>query len=38
MVLAGSINKDIVTLLNSHGAKAVGLCGKDSACCVERQL
>lgn len=39
MVLAGSINKDIVTLLNSHGAKAVGLCGKDSGLLrVERQF
>ena len=39
MVLAGSINKDIVTLLNSHGAKAVGLCGKDSVLLrVERQF
>ena len=39
MVLAGSINKDIVTLLNSHGAKAVGLCGKDSGLLrVDRQF
>ena len=29
MVLAGSVNKDIVTLLNSAGGSAVGLCGKD---------
>ncbi|HZJ57216.1 MAG TPA: acetylglutamate kinase [Clostridia bacterium] len=29
MVLAGSINKDIVSQLNSLGGKAIGLCGKD---------
>lgn len=29
MVLAGSINKDIVALLNCLGGKAIGLCGKD---------
>lgn len=29
MVLGGKINKEIVTLLNHHGAKAVGLTGKD---------
>ncbi len=29
MVLAGSVNKDIVTLLNTKGGQAVGLCGKD---------
>ncbi|NKB80442.1 MAG: acetylglutamate kinase [Nitrospirales bacterium] len=31
MVLGGKINKEIVTLLNQHGAKAVGLTGKDGA-------
>ncbi|MBA1333699.1 MAG: Acetylglutamate kinase [Firmicutes bacterium] len=30
MVLVGKINKEIVTLINKHGAKAVGLCGKDA--------
>ena len=30
MVLAGTINKDIVSLINQHGVKAVGLCGKDA--------
>lgn len=30
MVLTGLINKEIVTLINSHGGKAVGLSGKDS--------
>ncbi|MDH5700994.1 MAG: acetylglutamate kinase, partial [Nitrospirota bacterium] len=29
MVLGGKINKEIVSLLNQHGAKAVGLTGKD---------
>jgi acetylglutamate kinase len=29
MVLAGTINKDIVTLLSMAGGNAVGLCGKD---------
>ncbi len=29
MVLAGTVNKDIVGLLNRAGAGAVGLCGKD---------
>lgn len=29
MVLAGSINKQIVASLNAEGARAVGLCGKD---------
>jgi acetylglutamate kinase len=30
MVLAGLINKEIVSLINQHGGKAVGLCGKDA--------
>jgi len=30
MVLAGSINKEIVHLINQHGGRAVGLCGKDA--------
>ena len=29
MVLGGSINKEIVNLINSHGGRAVGLSGKD---------
>jgi len=29
MVLAGSVNKAIVGMMNSHGGKAVGLSGKD---------
>lgn len=30
MVLSGSINKEITTLLNTHGAKALGVSGKDA--------
>ena len=30
MVLAGNINKGVVLLINQHGGKAVGLCGKDA--------
>ena len=30
MVLCGEINNEIVSLLNSHGAKAIGLNGKDA--------
>ena len=29
MILSGEINKEIVSLLNSHGAKAIGISGKD---------
>jgi acetylglutamate kinase len=29
MVLGGQVNKEIVSLLNQHGARAVGLTGKD---------
>lgn len=29
MVLVGKVNKEIVALINRHGGKAVGLCGKD---------
>lgn len=29
MVLAGSINKDIVASINAEGGRAIGLCGKD---------
>ena len=30
MVLAGLINKDIVSAINRQGGKAVGICGKDA--------
>lgn len=31
MVLSGSINKEITSLLNEHGAKALGITGKDAS-------
>lgn len=31
MVLGGLVNKEIVSLINSHGGKAVGLSGKDGS-------
>ena len=30
MILSGEINKEIVSLLNTHGAKAIGVSGKDA--------
>jgi acetylglutamate kinase len=30
MILSGEINKEIVSLLNSHSAKAIGISGKDA--------
>jgi len=30
MVLAGSINKEVVTAINKAGGRAIGLCGKDA--------
>ncbi len=30
MILSGEINKEIVSLLNYHGAKAIGISGKDA--------
>jgi len=38
MVLAGSINKQIVTMINSAGGKAVGLSGKDGNLIQARKL
>lgn len=38
MVLAGSLNKDIVNLLNQAGADAVGLSGKDGNLLYAKQL
>ena len=37
MVLAGSINKQIVGFINEAGGKAVGLCGKDGNMVVARK-
>lgn len=38
MVLGGSVNKEIVHLINAQGGKAVGLSGKDGAMIRARQL
>jgi len=38
MVLAGSINKQIVGFINEAGGKAVGLCGKDGNMVKARKL
>jgi acetylglutamate kinase len=38
MVLAGSINKQIVGFINEAGGKAVGLCGKDGNMVVARKV
>ena len=38
MVLAGSINKQIVGYINAAGGKAVGLCGKDGNMVMARKV
>jgi acetylglutamate kinase len=38
MVLAGSINKQIVGFINGAGGKAVGLCGKDGNMVMARKV
>src|SRR5271157_1091688 len=38
MVLAGSINKQIVGYINAAGGKAVGLCGKDGNMVIARKV
>jgi acetylglutamate kinase len=38
MVLAGSINKQIVGYINEAGGKAIGLCGKDGNMVVARKV
>src|SRR5688572_28546896 len=38
MVLAGSINKQIVGLINAAGGKAIGLCGKDGNMVQARKI
>jgi acetylglutamate kinase len=38
MVLAGSINKQIVGYINAAGGKAIGLCGKDGNMVVAKKL
>lgn len=38
MVLAGQINKEIVTAINKQGGKAVGICGKDANLMIAKQI
>ena len=38
MVLAGAINKDIVSAINRQGGKAVGICGKDANLMVAAKI
>lgn len=38
MVLAGKVNKDLVSMLQSHGGKAIGLCGLDGGLIKAEQL
>lgn len=38
MVLGGQVNKEIVNLINHHGARAVGLTGKDGGLIRARKL
>jgi acetylglutamate kinase len=38
MVLAGLINKEIVSAINAQGGKAVGICGKDANLMIARRI
>ena len=38
MVLAGSINKQIVSTISAEGGKAIGLCGKDGNMVLARKI
>ena len=38
MVLAGAINKSIVSAINGQGGKAVGICGKDANLLIARKI
>ncbi len=38
MVLGGQVNKEIVTLINTHGGRAIGLTGKDGPLLIARKL
>jgi len=38
MVLAGKINKEIVSAINRQGGKAVGICGKDANLMIARKI
>lgn len=38
MVLGGSVNKSIVSLINKHGGRAIGLTGKDANLIIAKKL
>lgn len=38
MVLAGLVNKELVSLINRHGGRAVGICGKDGGLITAEKL
>ena len=38
MVLGGLVNKEIATLINSHGGRAIGLTGKDGPLIIARKM
>jgi acetylglutamate kinase len=38
MVLVGQVNKEVVGLINRHGGRAVGLCGKDGELLIAQKL
>lgn len=38
MVLAGAINKEIVSAINRQGGKAVGICGKDANLMIAKKI
>ena len=38
MVLAGAINKQIVSAINKQGGKAVGICGKDANLMIAKRI
>ncbi len=38
MVLAGAINKEIVSAINGQGGKAVGICGKDANLMIAKKI
>lgn len=38
MVLAGAINKEIVSAINQQGGKAVGICGKDANLMIAERI
>jgi acetylglutamate kinase len=38
MVLVGQVNKEVVGLINRHGGRAVGLCGKDGELLISKKL